>query len=140
MDRFLGALVALLVTGLPAETHAADPLPKAALYLDEFSAAVFRPGSSEIARAFRDNLSSPTAMYVENLGLNHFGGQKYETLLHNYLQEKYELRPIGLFVAMGPSALQFALRLRSTSRWAEVPIVFGAIDSEVAAQIMSGAA
>jgi hypothetical protein len=140
MYRSLGALVVLLVTGLAATTHAADPLPKAVLYLDESSAPLFRPDSSEIARVFRENLkfSSPIAIYAENLGLNHFGGPKYEVLLHNYLQEKYEQRPIGLSVAMGASALRFALR--STSRWAAVPIVFGAIDADVATQIVTGAA
>src|SRR5207244_1104095 len=94
-------------------------------------------GYFEIANTFRSTLNAqspaPIAVHVENLDLTRFGGPQHEKILHDYLQQKYAERPIGILVAVGSSALRFALRLRAES-WSEIPIVFAAVDEDTAAQ------
>jgi signal transduction histidine kinase len=142
MHRSLSALVVLAMVGLPAKAGAADS-PKSVLYLDDSYTSLLNPGYSDMARSFRATLieqfHSQVVMYAENLGLTQFSGPEYETLLRTYVQGKYSKRPIGLFVAMGPLALKFALTLRS-GRWSDTPIVFGSVNEEALAETLSATA
>ena len=68
-------------------------------------------------------------VYIEDLDLYRFNAPGYPETLATYLQEKYRDKPIGVVVSVGSSALDYALRLR-TSVWPNVPIVFAAVDKK----------
>jgi len=70
-------------------------------------------------------------VYTEDLDLYRFNAPGYPETLATYLQEKYRDKPIGVVVSVGSSALDYALRLR-TSVWPNVPIVFAAVDKKTA--------
>ena len=70
-------------------------------------------------------------VYTEDLDLYRFNAPGYREALATYLQEKYRYKPIGVVTSVGSSALDYALRLR-TSVWPNVPIVFAAVDKKTA--------
>ena len=70
-------------------------------------------------------------VYTEDLDLYRFNAPGYPETLATYLQEKYRDKPIGVVISVGSSALDYALRLR-TSVWPNVPIVFAAVDKKTA--------
>ena len=70
-------------------------------------------------------------VYTEDLDLYRFNAPGYPETLATYLQEKYRDKPIGIVISVGFSALDYALRLR-TSIWPNVPIVFAAVDKKTA--------
>ena len=70
-------------------------------------------------------------VYTEDLDLYRFNAPGYPETLATYLQEKYRDKPIGIVISVGSSALDYALRLR-TSIWPNVPIVFAAVDKKTA--------
>jgi signal transduction histidine kinase len=76
----------------------------------------------------------PITIYSQQLEYNHFKGPEYETLLHAFIKEKFRSTPIGVIVADGFDALQFAVRLR-TELDPEIPIVFSNIDDDTAAEL-----
>ena len=76
----------------------------------------------------------PITIYSEQLEYNHFKGPEYENLLHAFIKEKFRSTPIGVIVADGFDALQFAVRLR-TELDPAIPIVFSNIDDGTAADL-----
>src|SRR5215813_10415060 len=76
----------------------------------------------------------PITIYSEQLEYNHFKGPEYENLLHTFIKEKFRSTPIGVIVADGFDALQFAMRLR-TELGPAIPIVFSNIDDGTAAEL-----
>src|SRR5215211_4497478 len=115
-------------------------LPRSVLILDESGPGALNPGYAEITRSFRSNLlsQSPAHIYIQNLDLNNFSGTRYQTKLQEYLRDKYHDVPIGVLLAVGSSAFQFALQLRSES-WSNVPIVFASADEESVTRIVGAA-
>jgi signal transduction histidine kinase len=115
------------------------PLPRSVLILDQQTS--FRPWPTAVIagiRSFlREGIGPPVSVYVEHLDLNRFEGSDYEGSLQTHFREKYRDRPIGVIVAIGPSALNYALRLRAVL-WSTVPIVFAAVDEETAQGLPSG--
>src|SRR5215475_10371653 len=83
--------------------------------------------------AFRSTLETKSAMrtsvYAEHLDLSRFGGARHDELLRRYLRDKFSERPIGVVVAQGSAALEFALRSRA-ELWPEVPVMFASVDEQ----------
>ncbi|MFL5046243.1 MAG: ABC transporter substrate binding protein, partial [Xanthobacteraceae bacterium] len=135
-----GLLLCLAVSFACPPAVAQQPLPRSVLILDESGPGALNPGYAEITRSFRSNLlsQSPARIYIQNLELNNFSGPRYETKLQEFLRDKYHDVPIGVLLAVGSSALQFALQLRSES-WSNVPIVFASADEESVTRIVAAA-
>jgi len=68
---------------------------------------------------------------VEHLDLFGFGKRQYDDNLRTHLSDKYRGKPIDVILSIGPSALDFAVRLRATE-WPAVPIVFTAVSEATA--------
>ena len=75
--------------------------------------------------------SGSVPVYTEDLDLYRFKDPGYLQNLATYFREKYRDKRIGAVISVGPSALDYALRLR-TSVWPNVPIVFAAVDKKTA--------
>jgi signal transduction histidine kinase len=79
--------------------------------------------------------TSPARIYAVNLDFNDFSSPQYHVALRNFINAKYQDAPIGVLLAIGSSALEFALRLR-TEHWPDVPIVVAAADVETVAKLV----
>ena len=77
-------------------------------------------------------------IYVEDLDLSRFTGSAYEESLRAHLRVKYRDRPLGVVVALGPAALDYALRWRP-ELWPRVPIVFAMTDAWTIARLKPAA-
>jgi signal transduction histidine kinase len=108
---------------------AAEAPPRSILVLDQsdttspFYYAIF----TGLRSAVTADRSAPISVYVESLDLSRFTGPNYEASLTSHLRIKFGDRPPGVLVTVGPTSLQFALRLRS-QLWPEVPVVFCMVD------------
>jgi len=134
-------VICSIACAAPGFALGAEPLARSVLILDQSGPGTLNPGYAEIIRSFRSNLlsRSPVRIYVENLDFNHFSDTRYETKLQDYLRDKYHDVPIGVLLAVGSAALQFALQLRS-ERWSDVPIVFASADEGSVIRIVGAAA
>jgi signal transduction histidine kinase len=137
MRPFQRIVVCLIACLLPGLSLAAEPLPRSVLILDQSGPGALNPGYAELTSSFRSSIMSRSSVriYAENLDLNNFSGPRHETRLQSYLRDKYHDAPIGVFLAVGSAALEFALELRS-ERWPNVPIVFAAADEESVTRIL----
>jgi signal transduction histidine kinase len=107
----------------------ADPLlSRSVLVLDQ--SAPLRPWSSTIIAAVQssksDKSGNPISYHVEHLDLFGFGKRQYDDNLRTHLSDKYRGKLIDVILSIGPSALDFAVKLRATE-WPAVPIVFTAV-------------
>jgi signal transduction histidine kinase len=132
--RMSPAIVVLLVACFVSSVAWADPpLSRSVLILDQ--SAPLRPWSSTIIRAVQssksDRSGNPISYYIEHLDLFGFGKRQYDDNLRNHLSDKYRGKPIDVILSIGPSALDFAMKLRATE-WPAVPIVFTAISEATA--------
>jgi signal transduction histidine kinase len=124
----LRAFLAFLIASLgPGALLAADRLPRSILVLNE--SAMVGPFYSGAYQALRSklNATSPISIFLEQLELERFGGERYEKILKTYLESKYGDQPLGVIVAFGSAALDFVLRHR-IAMWSGVPIVFVMVD------------
>jgi signal transduction histidine kinase len=132
---FVLALALVCLLGFPGELAAADPPGRSILVLEQSD--VRGPFYSAIFAAIRakvNEAASPTTLYVENLDLSRFQGADYEQALQALFRVKYRDKPIGVVVAVGSAALNYALRWRA-DLWADAPVVFAFVDESVAARI-----
>jgi len=107
----------------------AAPLPPSIPVLNE-SAMVgpfYRNAYDALRATLTANSSQPVSIYLEQLELERFGGDRYELDLKTHFQSKYVDKPIGVIVAVGSGALDFILRAR-TELFAGVPVVFVMVD------------
>ena len=134
----LRVLFAGLVVAFSGVISRAETLPRSVLILDESGPGALNPGYAEISRAFRSALlaKSPVRIYAANLDLQEFSGPAYYATLRNYLKDKYRDVPVGVLLAVGSSALAFAVQVRS-DLWPNTPIVFAAADEESAGRILA---
>src|SRR5215475_7344288 len=123
-------IASIVALGSPMAGGAAQ-LPRSVLILDQ-------SGRDSVwfdafFSAFRSTLETKSAMrtsvYAEHLDLSRFGGPRHDELLRGYLRDKFSERPIGVVVAQGSSALEFALRSRA-ELWPGVPVIFAAVDEQ----------
>jgi ABC-type uncharacterized transport system substrate-binding protein len=88
--------------------------------------------------AFRSTLNTKSAVqisvYAEHLDLSRFGGPHYDERMRIYLRDKFSDRPIGVVIAQGSGALEFALRSRA-ELWPGVPVMFASVDEETAKRL-----
>ncbi|MGB9364454.1 MAG: ABC transporter substrate binding protein [Xanthobacteraceae bacterium] len=109
-------------------TLAAQPLPQSVLILDQYAASLPWVGARN--SAFRALLNAgrvvPVSIYEENLDFNRFAGPTYKESLNLHFREKYRDKAIGLIVAFGPSALEYAVDMRA-GLWPRAAVVFGEI-------------
>jgi hypothetical protein len=104
-------LVACIVC---SATWAEPSLPRSVLVLDQ--SAPLRPWSTAIMRAVQsvksDKSGRPISYHVEHLDLFGFGGRQYDGNLLSHLVDKYSDKPLVIILSIGPSALDFAVKLR----------------------------
>jgi signal transduction histidine kinase len=88
---------------------------------------------ADISNAFRGtvhrNAKTSVAIYEENLDLSRFGGPAYRQTVEQYLEEKYRDTAIGVVVAVGEKAFEYALDFRARI-WPDAPLVFAALDAQ----------
>jgi signal transduction histidine kinase len=109
---------------------AADPVTRTVLVLDQSTPglAAYVRLTGALRAAINENTATATTIYSEHLDLSLFHGPAFERILTNYLRDKYSDTPVGIIVAVGAAALEFALTLRTT-QWTSVPIIFCAVDA-----------
>jgi hypothetical protein len=118
-------MVASLLLAGPAP---ANPLPRSVLLLDQYSGSLPWVGARN--GAFRAQLqesrTEPVSIYEEFLDLNRFAASHYKESLKLHFGVKYRDKPVGLIVAFGPLALEYAIDLRA-DLWPKAPVVFGEV-------------
>src|SRR6476659_9937456 len=118
------SIASVLLSG----TLAAEPLPQSVLILDQYAASLPWVGARN--SAFRTLLNAgrvvPISIYEEYLDSNRFAGSKYKESLKLHFQEKYREKAIGLVVAFGPLALEYAVDVRA-ALWPKAAVVFGEV-------------
>jgi len=136
MRLLLHAAIMLIATLRCAVAPAQELLPRSVLVLDQ--SIPYTEYFGKLIGALQSTLkagsSAPITLYSERLEYSHFKGPEYERLLHTFIKEKYREKPIGIIIAVGFDALQFAVALRSELD-TRPPIVFSSIDDRVAAQL-----
>jgi signal transduction histidine kinase len=127
------SLLALLAcqAALAAESKrvmAAEPVPQSVLILDQYAASLPWVGARNSAFWTRLNAGRvvPISFYEEYLDFNRFAGPKYKENLTLHFREKYRDRAIGLIVAFGPFALEYAVDIRA-GLWPKAAVVFGEV-------------
>jgi signal transduction histidine kinase len=107
----------------------AAPLPPSILVLNESEMVgpFYRNAYDALRSTVTGNSSRPVSIYLEQLDLERFGGDRFEKDLKTHFESKYVDKPIGVIVALGYGALNFVLRLR-TEMFAGVPVVFAMVD------------
>ena len=129
-----GLIVCLLATcqgalaAEPKRVTAPEPVPQSVLILDQYAASLPWVGARN--SAFRTLLNAgrvvPISFYEEYLDFNRFAGPKYKENLTLHFREKYRDRAVGLIVAFGPLALEYAVDIRA-GLWPKAAVVFGEI-------------
>src|SRR5262249_16435360 len=98
-------------------------------YADHFSKLF-----ASFQSALKAGSDTPINIYSEQLEYSHFKGAEYNDLLRTFIKEKYRSKPIGVIVADGFDALQFAVSL-GTEVDPAIPIVFSSVDDSSAAEL-----
>ena len=137
--RLLPQVAAALFASLSgAASSFADPSPPPVLVLDQSipHTAWINKLYVALQSTFKSGSDTPITVYSERLEYSHFKGLDYNTLLRNFIKEKYRERNIGIIVAIGIEAAQFAVSLRE-DLGRDLPIVHANIDDRVAASLKS---
>ncbi len=121
--------LACVIGCIIATAARAEPVVPSVLTL--YQAGAGRQTYVDISEAFRRTVNrdarSLVAVYEENLDLSRFGGPAYQQTMGRYLDEKYRNIEIGIVLAVGDKAFEFALHFRD-ELWPKSPIVFAALD------------
>jgi signal transduction histidine kinase len=125
----------VLVPAPLGSSLAAQPLPRSVLIINQSGPG--RPWYVALDNSFRaaviSSPSGPISVYEEDLDLNVYNGVDYEESLRVFFQQKYRDKSIGVVVAVGSSAVEYALQFRAAI-WPNVPVVFAGVDHTSAAQ------
>jgi signal transduction histidine kinase len=132
LGRQSAFLISLLAVSFACPAVLADePSPPSVLVLNQSNS--YRPWSdgviNEIRTVMMNRSGRSATVYTEDLDLYRFNGPNYLKLTENYFREKYRNRPLGVIMPIGPSALDYALRIRASFR-PDMPIVFAAVDKK----------
>src|SRR5262245_40561147 len=127
--RYLSTIVFGLFAFAWPMAAVAQTLPRSVLILDQSDndSTWYNDFSSAFRFVMRTKSSTRISTYGEHLDLSRFGDARHEELLRTYLHDKFRDRPIGVVVAQGSKALEFALRARP-QLWPGIPIVFASVD------------
>src|SRR5215813_13479937 len=123
-------VASIVVLGSPIAGGTAQ-LPRSVLILDQSGrdSVWFDAFFSAFRSTLETKSTMRTSVYAEHLDLSRFGGARHDELLRTYLGDKFSERPIGVVVAQGSAALEFALRSRA-ELWPGVPVIFAAVDEQ----------
>src|SRR5215510_10530633 len=136
MRRLLLSAIILIACLSSAVPTTAATSPRTVLVLNR--SIPYSEYFGKVFASFQSTLQAgsdiPITIYSEQLEDNHFKGPEYENLLHTFIKEKFRSTPIGVIVADGFNALQFAVRLR-TELDPAIPIVFSNIDDGSATEL-----
>jgi signal transduction histidine kinase len=128
MRLILRIAVWLMTFGPLAGPLVAQPLPQSVLILDQYAGSLPWVGARNAA--FRTLLNAgcavPVSIYEEYLDFNRFAAPNYKESLKRHFGEKYRDKPVGLIVAFGPSALDYAADIRA-DLWPKTAVVFGEV-------------
>jgi signal transduction histidine kinase len=117
-----------IASALLVGTLAAQPLPQSVLILDQYAGSLPWVGARN--GAFRTLLNAgrvvPISIYEEYLDFNRFAAPQYKESLKLHFRQKYRDKPVGLIVAFGPLALEYAVDIRA-GLWPNAAVVFGEI-------------
>jgi signal transduction histidine kinase len=126
-----GILAFMLACAVSPATLADAPLPRSVLILNQSTS--LRPWPAAIIAGIQSGMSdaggAPISYYVEHLDLYRFDSPRYEDDLRAIFGEKYRDKPIGVIMAIGPSGLRVAIKLRA-ALWPKRSIVFAAVDDD----------
>jgi signal transduction histidine kinase len=127
------AMISLIAVFVPISLSA-EPLPRSVLVLDQ--SIPHTAWFSRLFGAFQSTLKAgsdtPITIYTERLEYSHFKGSEYDQIMRTFIKAKYREKPIGITVAIGLAAFEFAVGLRDYLD-SSMPIVFGDIDDRVSA-------
>jgi len=124
-----GLIVGLFVLLAPTDLPAADARSRSILVLDQsdmrgsFNHQIFAAFQAEVGSHSRSNFT----VYAEDLDLERFSGEDYESTLQQMLSAKYRDKPVEVLVVIGECALRVVLRWRD-ELWPGVPVVFTMVD------------
>jgi hypothetical protein len=126
-SRFAAWLTVAIAVVL-ATPSAAQPLPRSVLILDQYAGSLPWVGlrNTVFRMALNAGRAASISIYEEFLDFNRFASPGYKESLRAHLGEKYRDKPIGLIVAFGPLALDYAAHIRD-ALWPGTSIVFGEI-------------
>src|SRR5262245_28850309 len=132
--RVATILIACLLSTLPS---AAQPLPRTILVLHQ--SIPYTEFFGKLFASFQSTLKAgskiPITIYSESLGHRYFKGADYDSLIYEFIKEKYRSRPLSAIVADGFDALQFAVSLRAELENPALPIVFSGINGGSVAEL-----
>jgi hypothetical protein len=118
MRLILWIAVWIVTFGPLAGPLAAQALPQSVLILDQYAGSL--PWVSARNAAFRTLLNAgrdvPVSIYEEYLDFNRFSAPNYKESLKLHFGEKYRDKRIGLIVAFGPLALDYAYTCRVVAK------------------------
>jgi signal transduction histidine kinase len=137
LPHLLLRITTIWVAGLFfAPPSAADSLPRTVLVLDQ--SIPYAEYFGKLFASFQATLNASSefraTIYLERLEYSHFKGSDDGNNLYSFMKEKYRSRRIGVIVANGFDALQFAIRF-GTELNPAIPIVFLNIDDDAAARL-----
>jgi signal transduction histidine kinase len=128
--RYLGriAVAASVASVFVSSTLIAQPLPQSVLIVDQYAASL--PWVAARNSQFRTLLNVDRvvriSIYEEYLDFNRFAGPQYKASVRLHFREKYRDKAIGLIVAFGPLALDYAVDMRA-ELWPKAAVVFGEV-------------
>jgi signal transduction histidine kinase len=119
-----------------AVPSAADSLPRTVLVLDQ--SIPYAEYFGKLFASFQATLNTsseiPATIHLERLEYSHSKSSEHDNNLYSFMKEKYRSRQIGVIVANGFDALQFAIRL-GTELNPAIPIVFLNVDDSAVARL-----
>lgn len=130
--RVLVALALVVTVASWPRVATTQPAPRSVLILDQSSPGI--GAFAEITTKIRETVGearSRIVVYEERLDANRFRTPDYLQLIQQLIATKYRDVPIDLIIAIGPTALDFAVTMRS-GQWAALPIVFAAVAPQLA--------
>jgi signal transduction histidine kinase/ABC-type uncharacterized transport system substrate-binding protein len=124
-----GLIVGLFALLAPTDLPAGEARSRSILVLDQsdmrgsFNHQIFAAFQAEVGSHSRSNFT----VYAEDLDLERFSGEDYESTLQKMLSAKYRDKPVEVLVVIGECALRVVLRWRD-ELWPGIPVVFTMVD------------
>jgi signal transduction histidine kinase len=133
LAQALVLLTSCVAIAMPA---AAERVPRSVLILHQWEAncPFYAPFFAALNTGIHAGSPEPITTFVEHLDLGRFKGPRQQETLHRYIKQKYAERDIGIILSVGPSALAFALAVR-TEMWPEASLVFAAATEPAVAEL-----
>lgn len=106
----------------------ASELPPTVLVLDQAGPGLlaYADMTAHMRTSLSGKINNTISVYAESLDLSRFNSNEYRKLQLAFLREKYRDIQVGVIVALGARALEFALML-TTDTWSSLPVVFAAV-------------